>query len=137
MTKPTPAKAKLDAAVKAYEMAFEAMLTASEDYMKDEALRLSRRLPGRMVSVYAGNGDRDIRISRRRPTASYSYNERNEFIFAGSPGLWRGTPDRLVQPEALTVLDALDDDLGFRTATLGVVGHFVAQDGRDVSPHGD
>ena len=125
-----------DLALETVEAA-EIRLTALSDQMMHEALRdLSLALPGRLVWLLAGNGDRDIHISRKRTWFGGSTHERQWFQFNGlSPKLnpYWGNVRFARQPAILERFNAAEKERGDRNPIFGMLGSVAYRDGVDVT----
>lgn len=117
--------------------AAEIRLTALSEQMMRDALRdLSLALPGRIVWLLAGNGDRDIHISRKRPWFGGSTHERGWFIFDGlsrrqTP--WERNNRFARQPAILERFNAAEKERGDSNPIFGMLGSLAYRDGVDVT----
>lgn len=128
-----------DKAMKAVEDAEDAMFDLSCAMMHDALRKLSLALPGRTVWLTAGNGDRDIRISRKRRWMGGATYERGWFLFTGQDK--RKDPyERNVrfarQPAILRRFEAAEYDRGDRNAVFGMLGSAAYRDGLAVPTAG-
>ena len=125
-----------DLALETVEAA-EIRLSALSDQMMRDALRdLSLALPGRIVWLLAGNGEREIMVSRKRMWRGGSTRDRGWFIFTGlSPKLdpnWRNIRFAR-QPAILERFNAAEKERGDRNATFGMLDSVAYRDGVDVT----
>ena len=126
-----------DLALETVEAA-EIRLTALSDQMMRDALRdLSLALPGRLVWLLTGNGDRDIHIKRRRPARRASgTHERNWFAFNGMPSTYNPYErwNRFAKaPAILERFNAAEKERGDQNPVFGLLGSVAYRDGVDVT----
>ncbi|UTC28487.1 hypothetical protein GURKE_04850 [Brevundimonas phage vB_BpoS-Gurke] len=126
-------------ALKAVEDAEEVLFDLSCAMMHDALRKLSLALPGRTVWVMAGNGDRDIRISRKRRWLGGATHERGWFIFTGQERRrdpYARSVRFALQPAILRRFEAAEYDRGDRHATFGMLGSVAYRDGAEVPTEG-
>ncbi|USN15880.1 hypothetical protein PAPPERLAPAPP_01380 [Brevundimonas phage vB_BpoS-Papperlapapp] len=119
-------------ALEAVEAAEIRLVALSEQMMRDALRDLSLALPGRTVWLLAGNGEREIYISRKRRWMGGATNERGWFIFDGLPP--KLTPLRrnnrfAAQPTILERFYAAEKERGDYNPILGVLGSIAYRDG--------
>lgn len=124
-----------DLALETVEAAEIRLFALSEQMMRDAVRDLSLALPGRTVWLLAGNGGRDIHISRKRTWYGGSTQERQWFTFNGLPPKTNPYARNVRfarQPAILERFEAAERERGDRSAIFGMLGSLVYLDGEEV-----
>ncbi|USN15597.1 hypothetical protein KIKIMORA_04790 [Brevundimonas phage vB_BpoS-Kikimora] len=126
-------------ALKAVEDAEDALFDLTCDMMHEALRELSLALPGRTVWVTAGNGDREIHISRKRRWLGGGTHERGWFLFTGQDkhlDPYARNVRFAAQPTILRRFEAAEYDRGDRNAVFGMLGSVAYRDGAEVPTAG-
>lgn len=119
----------LGAAVRAYNARLERFGDEVASWLMGELAVISRRYPGRTVTLYSGNGAVSLEVTRRRPRTHGDFNERAAFRLWDSTGRIRWAR-WIPVPEFFAELEAAERETGLRY--IAPVGAFSFRDGERI-----